>query len=91
MLPITCRDNVWFFHADKKQATAQSPIVFSGAGKPVAVTLMRTGDPLPYEFDGTVLKITIPEKLKAGNVTDVVIVEFGDNFNYEPYMFTHWK
>lgn len=91
-VPITCRDNVWFFHADKKQATEQNPIVLKEiAKKPVAVTLMRTGDKLPFEFEGTGLKIYIPENLKAVYITDVVIVEFGDDFSYKPYLFTHWK
>ena len=32
----------------------------------------------------------IPESLKAGNVTDVVKVEFNLDFNPEPYLFKHW-
>ncbi|WP_322607503.1 alpha-L-fucosidase [Pontiella agarivorans] len=90
-VPITCRDNVWFFHAFKHEATKSNPIVFNGAGKPVAVTLMRTGDKLPFEYKNGVLKLTVPEKLKAGKVTDVIIVEFGKDFDLKPYLFTHWN
>ncbi|WOO40744.1 alpha-L-fucosidase [Rubellicoccus peritrichatus] len=89
-VPITCRDNIWFFHAKEKQATKENPIVFEGAGKPVAVTLMRTGDALPFEYSDGKLEMHLPEALKAGPVTDVIIVEFDNDFDYKPYLFTHW-
>lgn len=88
--PITCRDNIWFFHADKTMATKKNPIVFTAAKKPVAVTLMRTGDNLPYEYNNGTLKLMIPDNLKAGKVSDVILVEFDKNFDLKPYLFTHW-
>lgn len=90
-VPITCRDNVWFFHAEKNQATEKNPIVLKDIAKnPVAVTLMRTGDKLAYDYKGGTLKVSIPDHLKAKKVTDVVIVEFGKDFDYEPFLFKHW-
>lgn len=89
-VPVTCRDAVWYFHARPKQATAGDPIVLEDAAEPVSVKLMRTGEPIDYAYvDGT-LSIAIPDDLKAGNVTDVVVVDFGPAFDTEPYLFTHW-
>lgn len=85
-VPVTCRDNIWFFHAKKDQQIELKEI----AKKPKAVTLMRTGDKIPYEYNDGNLKIAIPENLKAGKLTDVVIVEFGKDFDYKSYLFTHW-
>ncbi|MEM6884336.1 MAG: alpha-L-fucosidase [Verrucomicrobiota bacterium] len=90
-VPITCRDNVWFFHAKKGQATKSDPVLLKKIAKePVAVTLMRTGDAVPYVYNDGELSFHVPEKLKAGKVTDVIIVEFGKDFDYQPYLFTHW-
>ena len=91
-VPITCRDRVWFFHAEQEQATEGRPIVLKDApAEPVAVTLMRTGDKIPYAYRDKTLKMHVPENLKAGNVTDVIRVEFGADFDPEPYLFTHWE
>ncbi len=89
-VPITCRDNVWYFHATAKQAMTKNPIVLSDAAKPVAVTLLRTGEKLPYKYENKTLKFTVPEQLKARKVTDVIKVEFGDDFDPEPFLFKHW-
>lgn len=90
-VPITCRNNIWFFHAKAEQASEGNPIRLRKiATKPVAVTLMRTGDSLPFHYENGDLSFSIPETLKAKKVTDVVIVEFSPNFNYKPYLFTHW-
>lgn len=90
-VPITCRDNVWFFHSVKDEATAANPVVLNEiAKKPVAVTLMHTGDTIPHTYKDGTLSYHIPEKLKAETGTDVVIVEFGKDFEYKPYLFTHW-
>ena len=85
-VPITCRDNVWFFHAKKGDKIELKEI----AKKPIAVTLMATGDKIPYEFKSGNLKIMIPENLKSKVATDVVVVEFGSDFDFRPYIFTHW-
>ncbi|ADE53561.1 glycoside hydrolase family 29 (alpha-L- fucosidase) [Coraliomargarita akajimensis DSM 45221] len=91
-VPVTARDNVWFFHANKNQATEEKPVTLKQiAKKPVAVTLMRTGDAIPYEYSDGNLSFYIPQNLKAGKVLDAVIVEFGEDFDYKPYLFTHWK
>ncbi|QBG46731.1 glycoside hydrolase [Verrucomicrobia bacterium S94] len=85
-VPVTCRDNIWFFHASKNQQIELKKI----AKKPRAVTLMATGDQLDYVFRDGNLKVTIPEEKKSKVATDVVIVEFGDDFDYKPYLFRHW-
>ena len=63
---------------------------FLGAAQPVAVTLLRTGEALPYGYKGGVLTLTVPEHLKAGKVTDVIRVDFGKDFNPGPFSFKHW-
>jgi len=88
--PITCRDHVWYFHADKTMATADAPIVLKDAAKPVSVKLMRTGSPLKYTYENNTLSVVIPNNLKAGKVTDVVVVDFGEDFDTKPYLFKHW-
>ena len=52
--------------------------------------LLRTGDELPFDYENGTLSFSIPENLKAGNVTDVVKMQFGDDFDPEPYTFTHF-
>ncbi|MHC5102190.1 MAG: alpha-L-fucosidase [Planctomycetota bacterium] len=89
-VPITCRDRVWYFHALTKHATAENPVVLKDAAKPVSVTLMRTGDVLPYDYKEGTLKLVVPKQLKAGKVTDVIVVRFGDDFDIEPFLFKHW-
>jgi len=51
---------------------------------------MRTGEAIPYEYSEGQLSYHIPSKLKAAKGTDVVIVEFGQDFDFGPYTFTHW-
>ncbi|MDZ8118452.1 alpha-L-fucosidase [Pontiella agarivorans] len=90
-VPITCNDRTWYFHARKQDATKADPVVLQDCEtKPVSVILMRTGDGISFEYKNNVLTFSIPEKLKARNVTDVVKVEFGNDFDPEPYRFRHW-
>jgi len=58
--------------------------------KPLSVTLMRTGDSIDYIYSSATLSFAIPDSLKSVNVTDVVKVEFGEEFDPEPYLFKHW-
>jgi hypothetical protein len=58
--------------------------------EPRRVTLMRTGDPIKYTYRDRQLHFLIPQSLKAIKVTDVVKVEFGSDFDPEPYRFKHW-
>jgi hypothetical protein len=58
--------------------------------EPRLVTLMRTGDPIEYNYRDKQLRFSIPQSLKATKVTDVVKVEFGSDFDPEPYRFKHW-
>ncbi len=90
-VPITCKDRTWYFHANASDATEKKPVVLTGCEtKPRSVTLLRTGDALPFEYKNGTLSFAIPEKLKAKKVTDVVRVEFGADFDPTPYLFTHW-
>ena len=90
-VPITVKDRVWYFHSRKDQANKSKPIILTQCpGKPKSVTLLRTGEELSYNHKKGILRFFIPESLKAGNVTDVVKVEFNSDFNPEPYLFKHW-
>lgn len=90
-VPITCKDRTWYFHAKKEEATDSTPVVLKDcSAKPVSVILLRTGDELAFDYQEGTLSFSIPENLKARKVTDVVKVQFGDDFNPEPYIFTHW-
>ncbi len=51
---------------------------------------MRTGKAISWKWDDEPLSFFVPEKLKAGNVTNVVIADFGKDFDPEPYLFRHW-
>jgi hypothetical protein len=51
---------------------------------------MRTGEVLPYDYKEGTLKLVVPKQLKAGKVTDVIVVRFGDDFDIEPFLFKHW-
>ena len=43
-----------------------------------------------YNLDQQTFLLSIPEAMKATNVTDVVKVEFGNDVDPEPYLFKHW-
>jgi hypothetical protein len=51
---------------------------------------MRTGDPIDYTYRNGTFSFVIPQSLKAIKVTDVVQVEFGPDFDPEPYRFKNW-
>lgn len=90
-VPITVKDRIWYFHAKQDQATGDNPVILKEcAAKPVSVSLLRTGDTIPFTFVNSTLIFSVPEKLKAGKVTDVVKVVFGSDFDPEPFLFTHW-
>jgi alpha-L-fucosidase len=90
-VPITVRDRTWYFHARQNQATGKNPVVLKEcAAVPLSVILLRTGDKIPYSYNKSTLSFSIPEELKAGKVTDVVKVEFGSDFDPEPFLFNHW-
>jgi alpha-L-fucosidase len=90
-VPITSNEHTWYFHAMKHQATEENPIVLKNCpAVPLRVSLMRTGEALDYALKDGELRITIPPALKAVTVTDVVKVEFGSDFDPQPYRFTHW-
>jgi len=90
-VPITCKDRVWYFHAKRDQATTDNPVVLSDCPvRPTSARLMRTGQAIAFEYRNKTLSFSIPGALKAGKVTDVVVVEFGKGFDPKPYTFTHW-
>jgi hypothetical protein len=51
---------------------------------------MRTGDSIDYAVKKGTLYFAIPQSLKAVKTTDVVQVDFGPDFDPEPYRFKHW-
>jgi alpha-L-fucosidase len=85
--PVTIRDQVWYVHARSEQATQQNPVVLSDMVKPAFVSLLRTGDELPYEFADGLLKLTVPGDLKHSKGTDVIKLVFDDAVVSEPYFF----
>ncbi len=90
-VPITTKDRTWYFHAKQNHATEQNPVILKECpAKPLRVTLMRTGEPLDYNYRDGQLRFVIPYSLKAIKVTDVVQVDFGSDFDPEPYRFKHW-
>ncbi|MGC6425360.1 MAG: alpha-L-fucosidase [Lentimonas sp.] len=90
-VPITIKDRAWYFHATKDQATEVAPIVLKEcAAEPLSVALLRTGDRIEFTYQDGVLSFWIPESLKAMKVTDVVKVQFGEDFDFEPFLFKHW-
>lgn len=90
-VPITVKDRIWYFHAKKNHATKENPVVLKDCpARPIRVSLMRTGEPIEFSYDKGQLRFVIPELLKAIRVTDVVEVEFGPEFDPEPYLFKNW-
>lgn len=90
-VPVTIKDRVWYLHARAKHATEANPIVLRDCpGNPLSVTLLRTGESINYNLDQQTFLLSIPEAMKATNVTDVVKVEFGNDVDPEPYLFKHW-
>ncbi|MFC1738239.1 alpha-L-fucosidase [Planctomycetota bacterium] len=74
-VPITIRNNTWYFHPDYRRQTWDKPIVVQEVGKPVTVKLLRTGAPLNYSHVKGTLKILIPKDMRT-DLTDVVAVQF---------------
>ena len=90
-VPVTIKDRVWYLHARAKHATEANPIVLRDCpGNPLSVTLLRTGESINYNLDQQTFLLSIPEAMKATNVTDVVKVEFGNDVDPESYLFKHW-
>ncbi|MFC1738145.1 alpha-L-fucosidase [Planctomycetota bacterium] len=74
-VPITIKKNIWYLHPDYRRETWDEPIVVQDVEKPVAVKLLRTGEPLNYTYNDQTLTILIP-KSKRTDLTDVVAVQF---------------
>ena len=90
-VPITAMNRTWYFHAKHDHATLSNPVVLKDCpAEPRRITLMRTGDSIEYTYRDRQLRFSIPQSLKAIKVTDVVKVEFGLDFDPEPYRFKHW-
>ena len=90
-VPITVKDRIWYFHAKQYHATELDPVLLKDCPVgPLNVTLMRTGESIDYTYKNATLSFVIPDSLKAIHVTDVVKVEFGEDFDPEPYLFKHW-
>ena len=90
-VPITIKDNKWYFHARVQHATETNPIILQECiSEPKRVSLLRTNKDIPYSYENDILKMIIPNNLKAQNVTDVIKVEFNDDSLSEPFIFKHW-
>ncbi|MDF7824828.1 alpha-L-fucosidase [Pontiellaceae bacterium B12227] len=90
-VPITAKDRNWYFHCRDHEATEKDPVVLKDcAAKPKSMTLLNTGDKIQFTYKDGTLSFSIPSTLKAGNITDVVKVEFGDDFDPKPFLFTNW-
>lgn len=86
------KDRTWYFHSKHNHATEQNPVVLEDCPiEPLRVSLMRTGDSIDYSYKEGRLSFFIPELMKAVKVTDVVQVEFGSEFDPNPYLFHHWR
>lgn len=87
-VPVTIRDRVWYVHARADRATQNNPVVLKDMVRPRSVTLLRTGDALPYEFADGVLQLTIPAGSKNYRKgTDVIKLVFDTVAVSEPYFF----
>ena len=90
-VPITIKDNKWYFHARVQHATETNPIILQECiSEPKRVSLLRINRDIPYSYENNSLKMIIPNNLKAQNVTDVIKVEFDNDSISEPFIFKHW-
>ena len=71
-MPTTIKDGTWYLHVlPEFTGTVEA----RGAGKPRAVALLRSGEPIEHSFcDGT-LKIDRPPAVRTG-LDDVAVVRW---------------
>ena len=75
-VPITTRGNTWYLHVPPKHEGA---VEVSCVAKPQAVTLVRTGAPLPHSYADGTLSIE-PATASGAALGDVVAVAWTKNF-----------
>ena len=81
-VPVTIKDQFGIsMHA--KHATQANPIVLRECPDIRRIAHCEP-EPIPYAFDQQTFRLSIPEAMKATNVTDVVKVEFGNDVDPEP-------
>ena len=71
-VPVTIRGHTWYLHFDLLNEGAAT---ITGVGHPCEVKLLRTGEPLPFEFSSGTLTITVPNDSRS-TLDDVVAVKF---------------
>ncbi len=71
-VPVTVKGGTWYVHFDYLN---EGEATLTGVGKPVEARLLRTGEPVPFEYRAGTLRIALPEALRT-TLVDVVAVTF---------------
>lgn len=71
-VPVTTREKTWFLHA---LPGMKEPVRVEGIDRPVEVRLLRSGETVPFRYEGKTLTVEIPPGRRSGLV-DVVAVRF---------------
>ncbi len=65
--PVTVTPKAWYVFPNAKN----DPIIVKDVGNPTSITLLRDGQPVPFEYAGRQLTIRIPKELRT-DMPDVV-------------------
>jgi len=71
-VPATIKDGIWYLHV---LPDFTGTVEARGAGKPRAVALLRSGEPIEHSFGDGTLKIDLPPAARTG-LDDVVVVRW---------------
>ncbi|HEX2951115.1 MAG TPA: alpha-L-fucosidase, partial [Armatimonadota bacterium] len=71
-LPVTCRQDTWYVHVTMNW---DGPVELRGVAAPRTITLLRTGESLPYTFADGTLTITLADDLRSV-LDDVIAVRW---------------
>jgi alpha-L-fucosidase len=71
-VPVTIKGDTWFLHVDWIH---EEPAVIKDAATPIAATLLRTGEPVPFTRCGADVSVEIPADSRTTHA-DVVAVKF---------------
>ena len=72
-VPVTTRNNTWYLHL---LPDWHSPVTVQRVTRPDSAHLLRTGDMLPFQFQGDTLTIDVPEQCRT-SLDDVVAITWG--------------
>lgn len=75
--PVTVGPRAWYVFPSTKPGTIDQAIVLKEVGRPVRVTLLRNGRPVPFEHADRVLTLRIPRADRTG-LPDVIKIVWGD-------------